>query len=141
MEDICVNYRGISIPTTLVKLYDMLLCNRLQKWCNFDKCQSGGQAGRGCMEQIMTLRLATDNAVEYKTKLDIFFIDFSKAYDRVHRWKMIEILKNMGCGRVMLSAIVMLYRSTRFVLKSAIIEANRVFVKAPQQALFYSYYI
>ena len=31
----------------------------------------------------------------------------------------------MGCGRVMLSAIVMLYRSTQFVLKSAIIEANQ----------------
>ena len=79
---LCGNYRGISIPNTLAKLYIMLY-ERLIKWCKFDKCQAGGQAGRGCMEQIMSLRLAIDCASKSKSKLYVLFIDFSKAYDRV----------------------------------------------------------
>ena len=124
-KHLCGNYRGISIPNTLAKLYDMILCDRLFKWCTFDKCQAGGQPGRCCIEQIMTLRLSIDYAVESKSKLYVLFIDFSKAYDRVDRRKMIDILRGMGCGRVMLLAIIMLYRCTQFILKSAIIMTNQ----------------
>ena len=124
-KDLCGNYHGISIPNTLAKIYDMMLCDRLFKWCKFDKCQAGGHLGRGCIEQIMTLRLSIDYAMESKSKLYVLFIDFSKAYDRVDRRKMIDILKRMGCGSIMLLAIIMLYRCTQFILKSAIIIANQ----------------
>ena len=77
-------YCGISIPNTLAKLYDMMLCDRLTKWCEFDKCQADGQAGRSSIEQIMTLKLSIDYAVESKSKLYVWFIDFPKAYGRVN---------------------------------------------------------
>ena len=32
---LCGNYRGISIPNTLAKLYDIMLYERLIKWCKF----------------------------------------------------------------------------------------------------------
>ena len=92
-KDLCGNYRRISIPNTLAKIYDML-CASLFKWCKFDKCQAGGQPGRGCIEEIMTLRLSIDNAMESKSKLYVLFIDFSKADDGVDRRKMIDILKS-----------------------------------------------
>ena len=122
---LCGNYRGISIPNTLAKLYDIMLYERLIKWCMFDKCQAGGQAGRGCIEQIMSLRLAIDCASKSKSKLYVLFIDFSKAYDRVDRSKMIDVLKYMGCGRTMLSAIIQLYRCTKLILKSATVIATQ----------------
>ena len=85
----------------------MMFYERLHKWCTFDKCQAGGQPGRGCVEQIMTLRLTIDCAAKSKSKLYVLFIDFSKAYDRVDRRKIIDVLQSMGCGRTMLAAIIL----------------------------------
>ena len=45
---------------TLAKVYDKLLLNRLSLWSAIDKCQTGAQKSRGCIEQIMTLRLLID---------------------------------------------------------------------------------
>ena len=56
---------------------------RLSLWVSIDKCQAGAQKGRGCVEQIMTLRLLIDLAKHKKKKMYTLFIDLSKAYDRV----------------------------------------------------------
>ena len=101
----CGNYRGISIMDTLAKVYDKLLLNRLTLWSAIDKCQAGAQKGRGCTEQIMTLRLLIDLAKCKKRKLYFLFIDFSKAYDRVPWHKLIEYMKSIGCGRTRLCAL------------------------------------
>ena len=97
----CENYRGISIMDTLAKVYDKLLLNRLSLWSAIDKCQARAQKGRGCTEQIITLRLLIDLAKYKKRKLYVLFIDFSKAYDRVPQHKLIEYVKSLGCGRIM----------------------------------------
>ena len=68
---------------TLAKVYDKLLLNRLSLWSAIDKYQAGAQKDRGCVEQIMTLRLLIDLVKGKRKKLYILFIDFSKAYDRV----------------------------------------------------------
>ncbi len=65
----CGSYRGISVLNTLSKLYDSLMLNRLKLWVDKDKCQAGAQRGRGCVEQIMTLRLLSDLANSKKDKL------------------------------------------------------------------------
>ena len=49
-------------------------------------------------------------AVYKKKKLFVLFVDFSKAYDRVPRYGLIDALKALGCGIVMLCAIAALYR-------------------------------
>ena len=64
----CENFRSISIMDTLAKAYDKLLLNRLSLWTTIDKCQAVAQKGRGCGEQIMTLRLLIDLAKPKKTK-------------------------------------------------------------------------
>ena len=124
-----MNYVGIiaayQYQHTLANIYDMMLCDCLFKRCKFDKCQAGGQQSRGCIGQIMTLRLSIDYVMESKSKLYVLFIDFSKTYDRVDLRKTMDILKGMGCGRVMLLAIIMLCRRTQLILKSAIIIANQ----------------
>ena len=58
-----------------------------------------------------------------KTPLFVAFIDFSKAYDRVPRMYMLNLLKKLGCGIVMLTAIISMYWLTRFVLGSTVISA------------------
>ena len=91
---------------TLAKIYDSILCKRLELWFSPFREQAGAQKGRSCEEQIATLRLAIDIAKHKKQKLFIVYVDFSKAYDLISRTKLIEILKGMGCSPRMMKAII-----------------------------------
>ena len=121
---LCGNYRGLSIGDTLGKLYGAVLCNRLKLWMNVDPCQAGGQALRSCTEHIVALRLLFDYAKKEKKKLFIIFVDFSKAYDKVPRKTLFEILKKLGCGKRFLSALMAIYKHTLNVLNSEYIKAT-----------------
>ena len=52
------------------------------------------------------------------------FVDFSKAYDRLDRRKLLAILKRLGCGCIMLTAIAAMYMSTKSILCTAVIAAH-----------------
>jgi hypothetical protein len=120
----CDNFRGISIIDSIAKIYDYVLYNRLSKWFSPDREQAGAQPRRGCLEHIMTLRLLINFCIRRKLKLFIVYVDFSKAYDRVPRNKLIETLKRLGCGSLMLCALVAMYKVTNSVLGTAVITAT-----------------
>ena len=81
----CSNYRGIAISNALFKMFDLMLYNRLTLWFRPCREQTGGQRNRGCLEQILTLRLLIDYCRSKRKKLHINYVDYSKAYDRVPR--------------------------------------------------------
>ena len=99
------NYRGISIISSLPKVYDMILSNRFSLWYKPKPEQAGAQAGRGCEEQILSVRLIIDIARHTKKPLYIAFIDYQKAYDKVDRYKLIRYLDQKGCGNKFLHAL------------------------------------
>ena len=73
---------------------------------------------------MVALRLLISFAAHKKCKLFIAYIDFSKAYDRVPRTRLIEALLELGCGLVMLTAIAMMYSNTAIILGLAVISAS-----------------
>ena len=138
----CDNYRGISVMDSLAKIYDTMIMNRLSMWCSIDKCQAGAQKGRSCLEQIFTLRMLCHYAKNKKSKLYVLFIDYSKAYNRVSRRKLIEVLRSRGCGKLMLKALQAMYSCTKNVLKTAVINASvGVRQGAPSSCLLFVIYI
>ena len=127
---------------TLAKVYDKMILNRLTLWSSIDKCQAGAQKGRGCIEQILSLRLLVDLVKFKKFKLYILFIDFSKAYDKVPRNKLIEYLKSCGCGKIMLYALRNMYKRTYSILNSTIISTSSgVRQGAPTSCLLFIIYV
>ena len=93
------------------------------KWYVPCREQAGGQEERGCIEHIVTVRLVIDRCLRLKIPLFIVFVDFSKAYDRVPRNYLLKLLKTLGCGVVMLTALTSLFCVTQFILGSTIITA------------------
>ena len=120
---ICDNYRGISLMESAAKLYDSILNRRLGQWFQPDREQAGSQRGRGCIEHIMALRLLINFARHKRQKLCLLFIDFSKAYDRVPRYKLLERMTSLGCGAAMTRAIAAIYTNTKMILETATITA------------------
>ena len=110
------NYRGISIQGALAKIYESVLNNRFTSWFRPDDEQAGGCAGKGCAEQLFTLRLLIDYARKTKQTLYIAYIDYVKAYDKVNRNVLLRKLADHGCGQRYLQAIASSLRDTSNVL-------------------------
>ena len=120
----CNNYRGISIINCLAKLYDYMLNNRLIRWYKPCREQAGAQAKRGCIEHIVSLRLLFEYCKRSRKKLFVVFVDFSKAYDRVPRGKLFNLLKSLGCGKIMLQALIRMYSICSSLLGNTLINSN-----------------
>ena len=101
----CGNYRGISLMDAIAKLFDSILNRRLSLWFTPDREQAGAQKLRSCTEHQITLRLLIDYAKHKKKTLYLVFVDFSKAYDRVPRTRLIQKLVQHGCGSRMTNTI------------------------------------
>ncbi len=141
-RSLCSNYRGIAVTDSITKLFDCILNNRLKLWYRPTPEQAGAQSGRSCQEQILALRLLIAYAVAKKVKLWIMFVDFSKAYDRVPRYKLLDELKLAGCGKRFLLMLKAMYMCTKFVLRSAIICASAgVKQGAPLSCLLFVFYV
>ena len=99
----------------------MILCSRLKQWFKPYREQAGAQEKRGCTEHIVTLRILCALAKRKKYKLYITFVDFSQAYDLVPRQVLFRVLKCLGCGAVMLAALVSMYAMTENVVGAAVV--------------------
>ena len=65
-----------------------------------------------------------DYAKKEKVKLFVLFIDFSKAYDKVPRRTLFNILKRLGCGKRFLCALIAIYKDTVNILNSEYVKAS-----------------
>ena len=89
------NYRGISIISIAAKIYNFLLRNRIEpKMENiFRKNQNGFSRNRSL---ILTIRRNLEGVRAKNLKAAIVFVDFTKAFDSIHRGKMEQILLAYG---------------------------------------------
>mgnify|MGYP001551171155 CR=1 FL=1 len=120
----CDNYRGIALMDSLAKLYDIVLNRRLNLWFQPDREQAGAQKGRSCLEHLLSLRLLIDSARHKRRKLFVVFVDFSKAYDRVPRATMLNMMNDLGCGTAMMRAIAEAYKTTQMILRTALVTST-----------------
>ena len=107
----CDNWRGITLLSVPSKIFCRILLKRIDKAIDFTlrEEQAGFRRGRGCVDQIFTLRNILEQSLEWNTSLCINFIDFQKAFDSVHRTCLWRILQAYGLRPKSVNLIKMFY--------------------------------
>ena len=77
------NYRGMSLLSKVGKIYVGILVDRARIVIEslIDDEQWGFRTGRGCVDQIVTLKQIGKKAQEKKLRVYVGFIDLEKVYD------------------------------------------------------------
>jgi hypothetical protein len=114
------NYRGITLTAIAAKIYNLMLLNRLRPEIDplLRKTQNGFRTNRATTGQILTIRRILEGVKSKNLPATLLFIDFSKAFDSIHREKMSKILLAYGIPKETVDAIMMLYRNTRSMVRS-----------------------
>ena len=111
------NYRGISLTSTLSKVFLHVLHCRLQERTEeyglIGEEQAGFRRGYSTVDNIFTLHGIVERYLGRKKKMYVAFIDFCKAFDSVNRKVMFAILRRNGINGKMLCILQSMYRSAR----------------------------
>ena len=109
------NYWGITLTSKAAKLYNALLHNRIEPKIDniFRKNQNGFQRNRSMTSQILTIHQILEGVRTKNLQTTILFVDFTMAFDSIHREKMEQILLAYGLPEETVTAIMMLYRNTK----------------------------
>lgn len=109
----CENWRPITLLNTTSKILTHIIMDRIKE--PIDTSLRNNQAGfrprRGCTDQICTLRIIIDEALEWQKEIYLGFIDFEKAFDKINRVRLWEIIKEYGIPPKIIRIIKLLYNN------------------------------
>ena len=94
-RSVCDSWRGISLLSVVGKVFSHILLERLVRIFDIrlPEAQAGFRKGRGCADQIFTIRRVMEQAAEKHKPIYACFIDLKAAYDTVPRselWKVCQ---------------------------------------------------
>ena len=116
---VCSNNRGITLRCTSSKLFQVILLRRLadymEKLLRDNQC--GFRRNRSCSDQLFTLKVIIDNALEYNLPLKINFIDFKAAFDSVDREFIWSTLHHYGLPQKYIRIFKAFYANTQSAVK------------------------
>ena len=109
------NYLGITLTSIVAKIYNALLCNRIEPKIEkiLSKNQNGFQRNRFMTSQILTIHQNLEGIRAKNLEATILFVDFAKAFDLIHRGKMEQILLTYSLSKETVTAIIMQYRTRK----------------------------
>ena len=114
------NYRGITLASIAAKIYNALLRNRIEPQTDniLRQNQNGFRRNRSTTSQILTIRRILGGVRAKNLQATLIFVDFTKAFDSIHRGKMEQILLAYGVPKETVAAITILYRNTKVKARS-----------------------
>ena len=114
------NYRGITLTSIAAKIYNALLRNRIEPQIDniLRKNQNGFRRNRSTTSQILTIRRILEGVRAKNLQATLIFVDFTKAFDSIHRGQMEQILLAYSIPKETVAAITILYRNTKVKVRS-----------------------
>ena len=110
----CNNYRGITVLSSAVKVYEQILNKKLKLFTEpiLSECQSGFRKGRSVQDHIFTVKEIINRKRQQGEDVYMAFIDLEKAFDSVPRLKFWTSLQKLGVNNKLIRAIKSLYKNT-----------------------------
>src|ERR1041384_409583 len=75
--------------------------------------ECGFMKGRGCVDQIFTLRMIVEKCLDVGKKVFAVFVDLEKAYDRVNRRELCQVLCEYGVRGKLLDGLRAMYENSK----------------------------
>ena len=118
----CSNYRGITLLSLPGKVYSRVLERRIRPIVEprIQEEQCGFRPGRGTLDQLYTLRRVLEGSWEFAQPVHMCFVDLEKAFDRVPRGILWEVLREYGVRGPLLRAVRSLYDRSRSLVRIAV---------------------
>ena len=119
------NYRGISLGSSISKLFCRVLSNRMDKWLHYKgiliECQAGFRENYSTIDQIFCLQaLASKYTRHRKNRLYTAFLDIRGAFDEVSRSLLKVVLVKLGLPIRLVEVIMKMYEVVKVVVKVGI---------------------
>ena len=114
------NYRGITLTSIAAKIYNALLRNWIEPKIDniFRKNQNGFRRNRSTTSQILSIHRILEGVRARNLQATLLLVDFTKAFDSIHRGKMEQILQAYGLPKETVAAITILYRNAKVKVRS-----------------------
>ena len=124
------NYRGITLTCIAANIYNIMLLNRIRPAVDIilRTNQNGFRTNRSTSGQILTVRIIIEGANAKNLTATILFINFSNAFDSIHRGKMAEILNAYGIPDEIISAIMIAYKNTKSIVRTGYGEIEFIYI-------------
>ena len=112
----CNNWRGITLLSVLSKILAKLIITRISEAVHqqLRQEQAGFRKGRGCTDQIFTLRNVIEQCTEWQRQLYINYVDFEKSFDSIHRDCLWRIRRAYGIPQQIVLVIKSFYNNFKF---------------------------
>lgn len=115
----CSNYRGVSLLAVASKILTSIIRKRMNGHyeSTMRESQAGFRQGRGCTDQIFSLRQVFERRIRHGKKFACIFIDFEAAFDSVHRESLWACLIGIGLPSKIVNIIKSFYHNNRTVVR------------------------
>ena len=111
------NYLGITLTSSVYKLYCIILNNRLSNWEDENSIiadnQNGFRKQRSTKDHISSLTSIIETRKLHIKDTFTAFIDFKKVYDSIDRGILFTKLSNLGILGLMYKALLSIYDNVR----------------------------
>ncbi|MEW8545933.1 MAG: reverse transcriptase family protein, partial [Candidatus Thiodiazotropha sp.] len=112
------NYRAVTLTSSLLKLYERVLLNRLEKSLpRLNPLQGGFQKNMGCSMTSYLLQESVNYAKENNSKLYVCFLDVKQAFDNVWHDGLFLKLYDLGIDLYIWKFLVNLHENVTSYVK------------------------
>ena len=109
------NYRPIAIINITCNLCMLMVRGRIDKWTEdsgmLDEIQGGFRRERHTDDNLFMLEMLIEMVKGRKEEIFVAFLDMEKAYDRVNRKKLFEVMRCYGVHEKLVRLIERIYAS------------------------------